>query len=514
MTPAPSSTDFPLAELNTLRLDQEGSEPLYQQLADTIRNHILSGTWRPGYRLPATRKLAAMLGLGRNTVSAAYDLLTSEGLLESRVGAGCFVCSRLPDSAFRDTGPVAGEPQAGPIPSLSKRGVQLNASSSRAPVSQPRSFSPGIPDFEQFPIDLWARLQARHWRQATREMMTYADPAGYAPLREAIAGYLAACRGVRCEAEQVFVVSGSQQAIDLISRLLLDEGDAAWIEEPCYEGARGALRQAGARLVPVPVDGDGLNPQEGLKRCPDPKLMFLTPSHQYPMGRLMTMPRRLDVLATAHERGIWIVEDDYDSEFRFDGPPLPAIQGLDRRDSVLYLGTFSKVMFPALRIGYLVIPKRLIETFHKARSFVDSFTQPVNQAVLAEFIREGHFSSHLRRMRLCYRRRYEALGDLIQRHLANWFRVESQRGGMHVTLVAQEPFDDVAFYRDAAATGTVVRALSTYFTERPGRPGLILGYAGFPEAQLEAGVKRIAALLAQRSYHPVEVDSQRNPRMP
>src|SRR5262245_38120039 len=337
--------------IGTLGLDRASGVPFYRQIYDGVREAILSGRLRPGARLPSTRVLAADLETSRNTVLAAFGQLLAEGYVEGRVGAGTTVARTLPETLLRARPEAAGTERPGRRPRLSRRGALLvgtRAALGRGAIAA-HPFRPGLPGLETFPFDLWTRLIARRWRRVPRQLLDYGDPAGYAPLREAIAAYLGEARAVRCEATQVIVVTGAQQAVDLAARVLLDPGETAWVEDPGYQGARGALVAAGIRLASVPVDVEGLAVRRGARSAPGARLVYVTPSHQYPLGVTMSLQRRLALLEWASASGAWILEDDYDSEYRYAGRPLAALQGLDTAGRVIYAGTFSKVLLPAPR---------------------------------------------------------------------------------------------------------------------------------------------------------------------
>jgi GntR family transcriptional regulator/MocR family aminotransferase len=425
----------------TIALNADSSAPLHRQLYSGLRDAILSGRLAAGARLPATRALASELAISRNTVLDAYAQLMAEGYVTGQIGSGTYVAHALPEdllqvhSSARPQPPEQPSPTSQPARALSRRGELI----AKTPVTvlhyqtskslSPISFRPGQPALDTFPLDTWRRIVDRRWRRTPRELLGYGDPAGYLPLREVIAAYLRAARAVHCDARQVIVVSGSQQALDLSARLLLDEGDAAWIEDPGYIGARGALLGAGARAVPVPVDAEGLEIATGAARSPQARMVYVTPSHQYPLGVTMSLTRRLALLEWASRAGAWVLEDDYDSEYRYAGRPLSSLQGLDSASRVIYMGTFSKVMFPALRLGYLVAPPDLVDAFVAARALADRHTPSVEQAALAEFITDGHFARHIRRMRALYAERQATLVGEARRELAGLLEVAPAAGG-------------------------------------------------------------------------------------
>ena len=484
---------YAAALLGTLALDRTGEEALYRQLYFAIRDAILQGRLRPGTRLPSSRSLAADLDVSRNTVVIAFDQLLAEGYVEGRTGAGTYVSATLPEELLAARPGQAG-PQAGAAPGedrLSKRGRFL--AGIRSPgFAQPRPFSPALPELARFPFDEWARLLARHWRYPKQEFLVGGDAAGYAPLRAAIAAYLGAARAVRCDPDQVLIVSGAQQALDLATRVLIDPGDRVWIEDPGYAGIRGALVASGAALVPVPLDAEGIDVAAGCRRAPEARLAIVTPSHQYPLGVTMSLTRRLELLDWARAAGAFIIEDDYDSEYRYAGRPLAALQGLDGGGRVIYIGTFSKVMFPGLRLGYLVAPTDLVEAFRGLRQLVDSHPSSVAQAALADFIAEGYLAAHVRRMRALYARRQAGFLAEMHKRLGGRLSVAPDESGMHLIGYLPDSADDVALSRAAAERGVVVAALSRLYIDAPPRKGLMLGYAGVAEPAMRRAVAALA----------------------
>jgi GntR family transcriptional regulator/MocR family aminotransferase len=483
------------AHLAALALDADSAMPLYRQLYFAIREAILAGRLPAGTRLPASRSLAADLGLSRNTVVSAYDQLHAEGYLDGRVGAGSYVNTVLPESfLYSDTAhrPAGGGVKPGSPPTLSARGAML-AGLREAGGTPPRAFSPGLPELASFPFEDWARLLARRWRSPPRSFLVGGDPSGYRPLREALARYLGAARAVTCDADQVLIVSGAQQAVDLTARALLEPGDTVWMEEPGFGGTRGALIAAGAALVPVPVDDEGLSVAAGRNLAPDARMAFVSPSHQYPLGVTMTLRRRLELLDWARSADAFVLEDDYDSEYRYAGRPLAAMQGLDEDGRILYVGSFSKVMFPGLRIGYVVVPKPLVDGFRSIRTLLDSHPSMIPQAALADFIDDGYLTAHIRRMRALYAERQAALLDAIPPGLLDLSPHES---GMHLVGFLPDGCDDVALSRKAAEAGIVAPPLSAYYRGGAVRRGLLLGYAGVPEKEIRATAARLADVLA------------------
>jgi GntR family transcriptional regulator/MocR family aminotransferase len=484
---------------------------MHRQLYRELRDAVLSGRLPPGSRLPSTRVLAAEMGVSRNTVMGAFDQLLAEGYLEGKVGSGTYVANQLPEELLQVHGRMLSAPRhesAGGT--LSKRGTVLASSPiiPPRPHRAPRAFRPGPGADDHFPARVWTRLLLKRWRGPLRDMLSYGEPGGYRPLREAIATYARAARAVRCDASQVVVVSGSQQGLDLVARLLLDPGDPVWIEDPGYLGARGALRGAGARLVPVPLDDEGLLVSAGISREAHAKMVYVTPSHQFPLGVTMSLARRLALLEWVRRSGAWVIEDDYDSEFRYSGRPIAALQGLDFTGRVIYLGTFSKVLFPSLRLGYLILPPALVEPFTNARALLDRHSPLIDQAVLADFIAEGHFARHVRRMRALYQHRHQTFIEVAQKELTGLMDVEPQDAGMHLLGWLAPGVDDAAVSRRAVEIGVEAPPLSAYALERPARGGLLLGYAATGTREIRDGVRKLVQAL--REVAPMQAPQDRS----
>jgi GntR family transcriptional regulator/MocR family aminotransferase len=485
----------PAGALLSLMVDAKAGVPLHQQIYEGIREAILSGRLGPGARLASTRSMAADLAVSRTTVLTAVAQLTAEGYLVGHVGSGTRVTRLLPDNlmATRPRGFAAA--RAGVGPRLSDRS-QCYTVGPAPRVGPARPFWSCTPSVDTFPIEAWARLHTNHWRSVPRSRLGYGDPLGDRALRDAIAAYVRRARGVRCENEQVMVVSGSQQAFFLCAQLLLDSQDTAWIEEPCYPFARAALRTAGARVLGVPVDGEGLVVSAGLRQHSRPKLIHVTPSHQYPLGVAMSIGRRFELLRAAGRANAWVLEDDYDSEYRYGSRPLPALQGLDRDGRVIYIGTFSKTLWPALRIGFLVLPASLIEPFRQARAIIDRHSPAVEQAVLADFINEGLLERHIRRMRAMYLERRDVLVDAIRRELHDALDVRDADSGLYVVGWLRSGLSDAVVANAAAERGVDVLPISTFYETPPRVGGFVLGYGAYPPAAIRQGVKRLKAVLA------------------
>lgn len=493
---ARNTSSIPLA---AVELDPAAPEPLYRQLYGQLRGAILERRLAPGLRLPSTRALAAELGVSRNTVLAAFEQLAAEGYLAGRTGSGTTVAGELPEEGLRlQERHRRREAPAAP-PALSRRGTALSAIALE-PVPdarRPAAFRVGLPALDAFPLPLWARLNARQWRRGGAGLLGYGEPAGYGPLRQAIAAYLGAARGVRCDAGQVILVAGSMQAIDLAARLLLDPGDEVWMEDPGFLAARAVFIGAGARLVPVPVDGEGLDVRAGLAAAGQARLAYVSPSHQFPLGVTMSLPRRLALLEWAARTGAWVLEDDYDSEYRYAGRPLAALQGLDHARRVIYVGTFSEVLFPALRLGYMVVPRELADRFVTARALADRHSPLIEQAVLADFMAEGHFARHIRRMRLRYRENLAVLLEAVGSLPAGTLEIASEPAGMHLVGWLPPGVDDETVCRRLAEAGVEALPLSRYALSPLPRGGLVLGYAGATHREIRLGVRRMKAVLGK-----------------
>jgi len=496
--------------LGLLRLDRSLSTPLHRQLYEELRAAILTERIPRGERLPSTRTMAAELSVSRRTVLDAFLQLFAEGYVEGRIGAGTYVACALPDDLLQ-----AAVPSGDPGPSSEDAPARLSERFTRQwgalppsfnewlfPKPDERAFRIGLPAFDAFPSALWKRLIVNLGRGLQEEFFIRNDRAGHGPLREAVAAYLAVSRGVRCTAGQIIIVNGSQQALSLIAHVLLDPGDSVWIENPGYFGAKGALLGAGANLVPVPVDSEGLDVEAGRALCPSARMAFVTPSHQMPLGVTMSLSRRLALLEWARATGAWVIEDDYDSEFRYSSRPLAALQSLDTTGRVLYTGTFSKVLFPGLRLGYLVVPPGLVDAITTARLFADMYSPLLEQLLVTEFIQEGHFERHVRRMRSLYAERQAVLVEAAERDLAGLLEVAPAESGMHLLGLLPQGTDDQAVVRAARQHEVRVLALSRQYMDSPGAPeprsGLILGYAAVPPADIISGVRRLGQALQSR----------------
>lgn len=482
--------------LFAITVDRMSSRSITAQVYGAVKHLIVTGDLAVGKRLPSSRTFARELDISRTTAIAVFERLASEGLIVSRTGSGSFVAEAAEAQRPRAVLPVA-EARA----ATTKLADLIAEASPRffqrlSHPQKPRAFVTGMPALDMFPLALWSRLSAKHWREPRDCIMGYSDPNGLPVLRHAIAEHLRASRGIVCEADQIFIVNGAQQAFDLIGRVLLNRADRVWFENPGTIGARNSLIACGATVVPVPVDAEGLSVEVGLRLAPDFRLAFVTPSHQHPMGVEMSLQRRADLLRVANERDAWIIEDDYDGEFRYDSRPLPTLKSADHAERVIYVGTFSKSMFPSLRLGFYVAPVPLVPVFHRiSGAFLQGVPSSV-QSVLAAFIDEGHFATHLRRMRDIYRERHEAFHDCARQRLAGLLETPRSTAGFHVVAKFIDPLhQEDAVQAAADAAGIVVSSIGRFCIDPISEKGLVLGVSAIDPRSIRKGVETLAGVL-------------------
>ena len=478
-----------------IQVQKRASNSLYRQVYEGYRKAILDGSLRTGQRVPSTRVLALELRISRMPVLDAYAQLLAEGYFESRVGSGTVVSRSLPERTGNGKPATQSKRLNKERRRVSKRCLHLASAEGFYRARSLGPFSVSQIEFDDFPLAVWNSLVNRHARIARAQSLDYGDPMGLQELRERIAEYLRIARGVRCDARQIMIVSGSQQGLEIATRVLLDPGDRVWMEEPGYRFARSVFACAGCVVVPVRVDGEGLNVASGTKKCPSARAVLVTPSHQYPLGVTMSASRRLQLLDWAESNGSWIIEDDYDSEYRYEAMPVTSLQGLDRNSRVVYIGTFSKVLFPALRLGYIVIPEDLVERFLAARFALDIGPATFHQAVLADFIGDGHFARHIRRMRSVYAERRNALVGNLHEHFGSAVEVTGAEAGMHLSAVLNGIPDQQVSVRGARENLWLV-PLSAFYLGKAAQQGFILGFGSTSVQEMPAAVHKLRRLVS------------------
>ena len=477
----PSSRPLQTASTVDLGIDRHDAEPIQQQIARQIRELVLGGRLKPKAKLPSSRALAEQLGVARATVVEAFEQLAGEGYVETRMGSGTSVAAELPETLL-----ATGRKPAKPV--TAKRHAREAA----------KPFRSGLVDWESFPHDEWGRILGRYWRNPPIALLEHNDAFGWLPLRNAIAAHLFEWRGIECDAAQVIITAGGSDAFDLIRRALFETGDRMWLEEPGYATARRVFSIGGLDVVPVPVDEEGLRVVDARKLAPDAKLAFVTPARQYPTGVTMPLSRRLELLEWAQAANAIVVEDDYDSEYRYVGRPLPAMMSLDRTARVIYSGTFSKVFSPIIRLGFIVVPQRLVEVFQTERRTYGSPPSLLVQPALAQFMEQGQFAVHIRRMRRLYATRRQALLDVFLPFDGKLFDVDAPPSGLTIMLRLREFVDDTEIVDILAKQGIEVQALSGYYAGRKKRRGLLLSFAGFSEKELVMAGRRLVEVVKTR----------------
>jgi len=478
-----------------IAVDRTAARPLHRQIYDAYRSAIAGRNLGAGQQVPSTRTLASELGISRIPVLSAYSQLLAEGYLESRSGAGTFVSRSMPDQLTSVEQPkVRARTRMGPRP-VSYRSSLLPRFKLAPWLSGWGAFSVGQLALDHFPFQVWSNLVIRHSRHVRISSLHFSDPQGSEVFREAIAAYLRTVRGVSCEAGQIIVVSGSQQALEITARVLLDPDNAVWVEEPGYRLALQVLKMAGCKLIPVPVDDEGLDVAAGIERCRNARAAYVTPSHQFPLGVTMSASRRIQLLDWAQSSGSWIIEDDYDSEYRYADMPIASLQGLDRNSRVIYVGTFSKTLFPSLRIGYLVIPPDLVDRFVAVRHAMDVYPPHLYQAVLTDFIKQGHFSRHIRRTRLVYGERRNVLVDAIRDEFGSRLQVVGADAGMHLVAVLPRTMNDREIAERAARENLWLWPLSPCYLAKSRRQGFILGFGSTAAHEIPNRVRQLRKLL-------------------
>jgi GntR family transcriptional regulator / MocR family aminotransferase len=481
------------ADLYAFEISRESEAPLFRQLYLQFRAAILSRRLRPGTKLPSTRQLASQLGVSRAAAVAAYEQLLAEGYTSGRHGSGTYISPDLPEP-IADT-PSGRKKLAAVVAAKARQMQPLGDFVDVTVQSDERPFNLGRTLIDERTLELWRKLSARTFRSLAPSHFGYSDPRGTIELRKAICDYLQAARAVKCDPEQIVVTAGTQQAIDIIIRILPNRNREVWVEDPGYPLTRQALLAAGATVHPIPVDRQGIDVGAGIRSAPNASAVFVTPSHQFPMGVVLSMARRLELLDWARKNNAWIVEDDYASEFRYGGRPLASLQGLDEGERVIYIGTLNKALFPGLRIGYAVIPHALLKSFVAARYLMDRQPSTLSQAVVAAFMEEGHFAAHIRRMRLLYRDQRDELVAALKTRLGADLTVDAPDQGMHLVAFARRGLSDIAIERAGREHGVIIRPMSRLYLEATPRSALVLGFSGHPRRTIGPAVERLAQAL-------------------
>lgn len=479
-------------EFDWIQLDNNAATPVYQQLENQLRHAITDQVLQPEDRVPSSRNLASAIGVSRNTVLSAYEQLISEGYLESIRGSGTRV-AKIPPQAFEfDTASKSNDPPVNSLDDLSPLGQQLSEESHWLPpvATHPKAFTPHLPATDEFPLQIWNRFSNEQARWSSRHL-NLGEPQGYLPLRESIAQYMAVSRGLSCTPQQVVITSGSQQAFTMIAQLLLTPGDTAWVEEPGNAPANRLLDIAGAQLVPVPLDSEGIDLSRVPKKKPTPKLICVTPGGQWPMGMTMSLNRRLQLIATAQRHKSWIIEDDYNGEFRYTGRPHASLSSLDSSGRTIYMGTFSKLLFPAIRLGFLIVPPQLAKTFAYVRFLQDRSSPQLVQMTLHRFIESGNFVKHIRRMRSLYAERQTTLYESLQKHLGDFIEVQKPESGMHLTVRGVTKKADERLITAACRAKVEFHPVSIYSRTHETQ-GMIVGFAAFDKNTIQRTVRRWA----------------------
>lgn len=468
--------------------------PLHARIQRAIRQLIIDGALGAGAALPASRVLAKSLGVSRDTIEAAYAQLHAEGFIDRRVGSGSFVGEMTEFApgrrlSQRDT------LLRNQAPNLSKRGAAMFRSGGVREMLSPRPFAHGVPETRTFPLQLWERLERQVRKEVGAQTLLHGDAQGTEPLRRAIADYVNLERGARATADRVLVLTSSQQAMSLCANMLLDPGDRIFIEDPAYYGARKAFDAAGLECVPIPVDGQGLVIEQIIAEPRKAKVVFLTPSHQFPTGATLALDRRLALIEWAVRHQAWIMEDDYDSEFHYAGKPTACVQGLDPHDRTIYIGTFTKSLYPGLRIGYVVMPPQLVKPMTVARTLLDGHTAPMAQLTLARFMEGGHFGAHVRTMRTIYAERLEVLVGLVRKHLSDFVEPRVPVGGLQMPCVLTCDLSERIAIDAARRVGIELLGLSALYDSGNGKAGFLIGFAAYTPLEIEIAVKKLANAL-------------------
>ena len=483
------------ALLHGFDIDRETSVPIYRQLDTALRRLILNGTLAPGRKLPSTRELAQDLGVSRITVKSVYEQLVAEGYFQAKIGAGTFISQGLDFESLPSTEPPC-VPSTSQDTPISERALSIMSSKASVRYGMTAPFRPGVPALDQFPIKTWNRYLLEAMASNKRENLSYGQVNGNATLRSSIANHLTDARSMKVDADQIVITSGAQQAFVLIAFVLLNKGDTVWYENPGHIAGRDVMQIMGADVAPVPIDGEGMNLDYAIETHPKPTLIFTTPSHQQPLGTTMSLTRRLALLKFAQDNDAWVIEDDYDSEFRYRGRPLPALSALDRERRVFYVGTFSKSMYAAMRLGYIVVPPGLVETFAKARNLLGQNSSAIVEQAMSRFMDDGRFVEHIRKMRRIYRGRRDVLFECLTHDCADHLEPQETDAGMHMLAWLKNGVDDVVAHNRLLDVGIETLPLSVYCIEPLDRSAIVLGFSGTPVEDIPKQVKRMTEVLA------------------
>jgi GntR family transcriptional regulator / MocR family aminotransferase len=479
-----------------IRLNKEDGLPLYLQLYEQIKQAIFNGRLQDGERMPSTRILSTELSVSRNSVFQAYEQLMVEGFLQGKTGDGTYVCVQLNKAAHRAVKAPAPKPLTADTLKYKDKSLPQELLKRDCAKEPWLPFQSSVPAVQHFPFKTWARIAAGIYRDIHTLHLGYGDTQGHLPLRQALADYLRINRSIVCTPEQILIVNGSRQAVNLAAQVLIRNGDLCWMEDPGYQAARGAIFRWGGKLCPVPLTRYGLDIDYAIKHYPTAKFAYVTPSHQYPLGGTLPLGERLKLLQWAAKQQMWIVEDDYDSEFRYNGRPVPALKGLDDKGRVIYTGTFSKVLFPALRLGYMVLPNaEVAQQFKSVKSTIDRQNPVIDQAIVAQFMQEGHFARHLRRMRTLYKKQQDELVTLVEKHLGAYLEVDACDTGMHLIAWMRQSGNARELAKKAANDGVLLQAVSDYSVRFAHDNGLIMGFTGFSTKDMEQAVVKLKKLL-------------------
>lgn len=480
-----------------IRLNKDDGMPLYLQLYEQIKQAIFNGRLQENERMPSTRILSAELSVSRNSVFQAYEQLMVEGFLQGKKGDGTYVCVQLNKASHRAVKmPAPSKPLTAEVLKYKDRSQLPQELLKRDCAKEPwLPFQSAVPAVQHFPFKTWARIAAGIYRNIHELHLGYGDTQGHLPLRQALADYLRLNRSIVCTPEQILIVNGSRQAVNLAAQVLIKNGDLCWMEDPGYQAARGAISRWGGKLCPVPLTRYGLDIDYAIQHYPSAKFAYVTPSHQYPLGGTLPLGERLKLLQWAAKHQMWLVEDDYDSEFRYNGRPVPALKGLDDKGRVIYTGTFSKVLFPALRLGYMVLPSvEMAKQFKLVKSTIDRQNPVIDQAIVAQFMQEGHFARHLRKMRTLYKKQQDELVALLKKHLGAYLEVDACDTGMHLIAWMLQSGNAEELAKKALNEGIIVQAVSDYSVHFEHNKGLIMGFTGFSVKEMEQAVMKLKAL--------------------